>query len=119
MLPASRATEAEEDVTGMTGLKLADDLRTLALDLKNFLVKYHRVTDIQGPTPLSDNWRNWEIYFVHRGLRRHYFYHVQRQDPIATMYQALRADTNGELLVRIPSERQDALLENTIYYPAH
>ena len=98
---------------------MADDLRTLALDLKNFLVKYHRVTDIQGPAPLSDDWRGWEIYFTHRGLKRHYFYRVQRQDPIATMYQVLRADTNGELLVRIPNEQQNALLENTIYYPPH
>jgi len=104
----------KEDVTGM-----ADDVRTLALDLKNFLVKYHRVTDIQGPTALSADWRDWEIYFAHRGLVRHYIYHVQRQDPIATMYQALRADTNGELLVRIPNEQQNALLTNEIYYPPH
>ncbi len=102
---------------GSTGM--ADELSTLALDLKNFLVKYHRVTDIQGPTPLSADWRNWEIYFTHRGLKRHNIYHVQRQDPIATMYQAMRADTNGELLVRIPNAQQNALLENEIYYPPH
>jgi hypothetical protein len=35
------------------------------------------------------------------------------------MYQALRADTTGELLVRVPGERPGSLLPNTIYYPPH
>jgi len=107
----------KEEAQGMQGV--AEDLRTLAFDLKNFLVKYHRVTDINGPEPASSDWRHWEISFVHRGIRRHYYYHIQRVDPSATMYQAIRADTNGELLVRIPNAEQDALLENTIYYPPH
>ena len=98
---------------------MADDLRKLALDLTNFLVTYQRVTDVDGPEPLSDNWRHWELRFTHRGLRRHYVYHVQREDPIATMFQALRADTNGELLVRVPIEGRDVMLTNEIYYPPH
>lgn len=98
---------------------MADDLRTLALDLKNFLVKYQRVTDVRGPEPLVPDWRIWELYFTHRGIKRHYIYRVERADPIATMYQALRADTNGELLVRIPDEQATGLLTNTIYYPPH
>jgi hypothetical protein len=98
---------------------MADDLRTLARDLKDFLVQYHHVTDVQGPQPLAPDWRSWELHFTHRGLRRHFIYRVQRQDPVATMYQALRADTTGELLVRVPSERPGSLLPNTIYYPPH
>lgn len=98
---------------------MADDLRKLALDLKNFLVTYQRVTDVDGPAPLSDDWRHWELRFTHRGLRRHYVYHVQREDPITTMFQALRADTNGELLVRVPIEGRRAMLTNEIYYPPH
>jgi hypothetical protein len=98
---------------------MADELRELASDLKSFLVKYHRVVDVQGPTPLAADWRQWEIYFTHRGLKRHYVYRVQRVDPITTMYQALRADTTGELLVRIPNAEQNALLTNVIYYPPH
>ena len=95
------------------------ELRTLAFDLKRFLVTYQRVTEIQGPDPLAEDWRHWEIRFTHRGLRRHYVYHVQRVDPLPTMFQALRADTNGELLVRVPLEAQGALLTNEIYYPPH
>ena len=98
---------------------MADDLRTLALDLRDFLVKYQRVGNIQGPDPLSPDWRSWEIRFTHRGLRRHFVYHVERQDPIATMYQALRADTTGELLVRVPDLEATGLLTNPIYYPPH
>ena len=98
---------------------MADDLRTLALDLRDFLVKYQRIGNIQGPDPLSPDWRSWEIRFTHRGLRRHFVYHVERQDPIATMYQALRADTTGELLVRVPDLQATGLLTNPIYYPPH
>jgi hypothetical protein len=98
---------------------MADDLHTLARDLKDFLVQYHHVTDVQGPQPLTPDWRSWELRFTHRGLRRHFIYRVQRQDPVATMYQALRADTTGELLVRVRGERPDSLLPNTIYYPPH
>jgi hypothetical protein len=98
---------------------MADELRTLALDLKNFLVTYHRVTDVEGPHPLSPDWRSWELRFTHRGLLRHFVYRVQRQDPLATMYQALCADTTGELLVRVPGERPGSTLTNTIYYPPH
>lgn len=98
---------------------MATDLRGLALDLKNFLVTYHHVTTVQGPEPLSADWRHWELRFTHRGLRRHYVYHVQREDPLATMFQALRADTNGELLVRVPIEGRDVLVTNEMYYPPH
>jgi hypothetical protein len=98
---------------------MADDLRMLALDLRDFLVKYQRIGNIQGPDPLSPDWRSWEIRFTHRGLRRHFVYHVERQDPIATMYQALRADTTGELLVRVPDLQATGLLTNPIYYPPH
>lgn len=98
---------------------MADDLRTLAFDLKDFLVKYQRVSNIQGPESLSPDWRSWEIRFTHRRLRRHFVYHVERQDPIATMYQALRADTTGELLVRVPDAETSGLLTNPIYYPPH
>ncbi len=98
---------------------MADDLRMLALDLRDFLVKYQRIGNIQGPDPLSPDWRSWEIRFTHRGLRRHFVYHVERQDPIATMYQALRADTTGELLVRVPDLQAAGLLTNPIYYPPH
>ena len=98
---------------------MADDLRTLARDLKDFLVQYHHVANVQGPQPLAPDWRSWELRFTHRGLRRHFIYRVQRQDPMATMYQALRADTTGELLVRVPGERPGSLLPNTIYYPPH
>jgi hypothetical protein len=38
---------------------------------------------------------------------------------MATMYQALRADTTGELLVRVRGEGPGSLLPNTIYYPPH
>src|SRR5690348_10900275 len=98
---------------------MADDLRKLALDLKNFLVTYQRITDVNGPEPLSEDWRHWELRFTHRGLRRHYVYHVQRADPLATMFQALRADSNGELLVRVPIEGRNTMLTNEIYYPPH
>jgi hypothetical protein len=35
------------------------------------------------------------------------------------MYQALRADTTGELLVRVPDAETSGLLTNPIYYPPH
>jgi hypothetical protein len=35
------------------------------------------------------------------------------------MYQALRADTTGELLVRVPDLQATGLLTNPIYYPPH
>lgn len=98
---------------------MAAELRKLALDLKTFLVTYQRVTEVQGPEPLSDDWRHWQLRFTHRGLRRHYVYHMQRIDPLTTMFQALRADTNGELLVRVPLEAHGELLTNEIYYPPH
>lgn len=98
---------------------MADDLRALAFDLKDFLVKYHRVTYVEGPDPLSADWRSWEISFQYRGLRRHYEYRVERQDPLSTMFQALRADTTGELMVRIPNGLASGLHSNTIYYPPH
>lgn len=113
-----RVSGQSHDTDGGAG-GTSEVLRTLALDLKGFLLKYHRVTDVRGPDALSDDWRNWEIRFKHRGLARHYVYHVQRVDPIATMYQALRADTNGELLVRVPDADQTSLLMNAIYYPPH
>ena len=98
---------------------MSEELSKLALDLKDFLVKYQRVTNIRGPQPLSPNWRSWELYFTHRGMQRHYIYRVERQDPMTTMYQALRADTTGELLVRIPGEQLSSLMTNVIYYPPH
>ncbi len=107
---------------------MSDELRALAHDLKDFLLKQHRVTNVRGPEPLAmatskpgaDEWRNWEIRFTHRGIPRHYVYHVQRVDPMGTMFQALRTETNGELLVRIPEDQSaTALVANTLYYPPH
>ena len=98
---------------------MADDLQKVALDLKNFLVKVHRVREVDGPDPLSSDWRTWEVSFTYRGLRRHFWYRVQRQDPAATMLQALQADTTGELMVRIPRDGTDELMPNEIYYPPH
>ena len=106
------------------------ELRALALDLREFLVKYHHVTDVQGPAPLADSghkhrqeddWRHWEMFFTYRGARRHYVYHIERVDPIATMYQLLRVESNGEIMVRIPTGHlgDKELLTNTIYYPPH
>ncbi len=108
----------DDDTTGgETGM--ADDLRTLALDLKEFLVKFKRATDIEGPDPLDAEWLSWEIRFTHKGQRRHYVYRVQRRDSTGAMLRALRAETNGELLVRIPNDLSTGLHANYIFYPPH
>jgi hypothetical protein len=98
---------------------MADDLRRLAHDLCDFLVAYHRVTQVEGPRATSSDWRHWEIEFTYRGVRRHFIYHIERVDPETTMVQALRAESTGELMVRIPDEGRRGVLANTIYYPPH
>lgn len=98
---------------------MSDELRTLALELKDFLVTKQRATDITGPEPLTPDWRSWEIHFTHKGLKRHYIYRIQRQDSYAQMYRALSADTNGELMVRVPHDDLAGLHTNDIYYPPH
>jgi hypothetical protein len=96
-----------------------DDLRTLARDLKGFMVKQHGIRDSDGPTPLADDWRSWELSFSYKGHRRHYVYHVQRQDSLIDMWRALQAESTGELMVTIPTDDGSGLNTNEIYYPPH
>src|SRR5438270_276222 len=46
---------------------MSDDLRTLARDLTTFMVKQHGIRDIDGPAPLADDWRRWELSFTYKG----------------------------------------------------
>lgn len=98
---------------------MADSLHALALDLGEFLVGAHRASEMTGPEELSPDWRSWQIFFVYRGVRRHYIYHVERVDSGAAMLRALRADTTGELMVRIPDPLTGGVRDNTLYYPPH
>ena len=98
---------------------MSDDLRTLARDLTNFMVKQHGIREIDGPTPLADDWRRWELSFTYKGHRRHYIYCVQRLDSRAEMWRALQAESTGELMVTIPNDDGSGLNPNEIYYPPH
>jgi len=100
--------------------KIMTAVAPLAQRMAQYLIAVQRATDVRITELIEPPAKEvvFTIAFTWRGQQRIFRYVIRRDDEVERLYDTLRVETQGELLVQQPSfELPHQFAENIIYYP--